>query len=138
MGVRVDENRGAASGLCIRCGRCASSCRSVLRRACRSGADVRVDRQRCARRFSRFECKSEEKENNRATPFGRHSHTRVVENQNHVLGRRCRGSCRACPPCQLCRVAFLTAPLSRDLRHGVVVRVFWLNRDGFWLGLIQK
>jgi hypothetical protein len=44
---------------------------------------------------------------------------------------------------------FYTAPLSRDLRHGVVVRVsgdfqsrfFWfqgLTKDGFWLGLIQK
>jgi len=44
---------------------------------------------------------------------------------------------------------FYTAPLSRDLRHGVVVRVsgdfqsrFFLfqglTKDGFWLGLIQK
>jgi hypothetical protein len=44
---------------------------------------------------------------------------------------------------------FFTAPLSRDLRHGVVARVsrdfqsrfFWfqgLTKDGFWLGLIQK
>jgi hypothetical protein len=33
-----------------------------------------------SRRFSRFECKSEEKKNNRATPRGRQRGTHVLEN----------------------------------------------------------
>jgi len=53
--VRVDENQGAASGFHIRRGLRASSRRLFLRRVRRRGAGVLVDRQRCARRFSRFD-----------------------------------------------------------------------------------
>ena len=59
IGGRVDDNRGVTYGLRKGYGFCAS--RSYGRSACRRGADVRADRQWCARRFSRFECKSEEK-----------------------------------------------------------------------------
>ena len=53
------------------------------------------------------ECKSEEKKDNRATPFGGHYHTRVVGQKFHLLGRRCRGRRRACNPYQLYRIALL-------------------------------
>jgi len=92
-----------------------------------------------SRRFSRFECKSEEKKTIARRRGGGSGARTFLRTGFRVLADGVEGDVVRAPPCSITILRLRTAPPSRDLHHGIVARVsydfqscFWRPKKSFW------
>ena len=90
-----------------------------------------LDRQRCARRFSRFECKSEEKKIISRRHSARAGARALLRTERRKLYDVQEGDVVHASPSNFSSVRILTAPPWRDVHRGVVARFFYHFQSRF-------
>jgi hypothetical protein len=90
-----------------------------------------LDRQRCARRFSRFECKSEEKKIISRRHSARAGARALLRTERRKLYDVQDGDVVHTPPSNFNSVRVRTTPPWRDVHRGVVARFFYHFQSRF-------